>query len=226
MVSRLILHQVFKLRLLKVMRKQVVIVPVPTRDQKLAVGLAAEGGVEVSSFIFPLCPGAFVDKKGVSSDEIYISLECELVFKSEARLAMIYLCIHIYVPFTSSGRTSGRGRGRGRARGASGALAAAAAAMAGAAAGSAAAYAAYGFSYQASTSTPPSNRVSPVAFGAGPSPSSSGGYKQQNTGVVLPPHVSRYEGSASTSPNGEQINVTRVETGSSKKHKSNKGSTT
>ncbi|XP_028398663.1 chromatin-remodeling ATPase INO80-like [Dendronephthya gigantea] len=124
------------------------------------------------------------------------------------------------------GRTSGRGRGRGRARGASGALAAAAAAMAGAAAGSAAAYAAYGFSYQASAPTPPSNRVSPVAFGAGPSPSSGGGYKQQNTGVALPSHVSRHEGSANTPPDGEQINVTRVETNSSKNHKRNEGSTT
>ena len=102
------------------------------------------------------------------------------------------------------GRSTGRGRGRGRARGASGALAAAAAAMAGAAAGSAAAYAAYGFSYQANTPTPPSNRVSPVAFGAGPSPSSSGGYKQ-NTGVVHPPQV------ANTPTDGDQINVTRVD---------------
>ena len=74
---------------------------------------------------------------------------------------------HLVLP----GRTTARTRGRGRAKGTSGALAAAAAAMAGAAAGSAAAYAAYGFSYQGSASTPSSNRVSPVAVGAGVPPS-------------------------------------------------------
>lgn len=108
------------------------------------------------------------------------------------------------------GRGTGRTRGRGRARGASGALAAAAAAMAGAAAGSAAAYAAYGFSYQGSAPTPPSNRVSPVAFGAG-TPPSTGTYKQ-NTGLVLPHPVARYDGNTSTPTSVDQINVTRVDT--------------
>ncbi|CAB3990408.1 DNA helicase INO80-like [Paramuricea clavata] len=123
------------------------------------------------------------------------------------------------------GRTPSRGRGRGRARGASGALAAAAAAMAGAAAGSAAAYAAYGFSYQGNAPTPPSSRVSPVAFGAGPSPTSSGGHKQ-NTGVVLPPHVARHEGNTNTPADGDQINVTRVDTNVLKNEKENEADAT
>ena len=88
--------------------------------------------------------------------------------------------------------------------------------MAGAAAGSAAAYAAYGFSYQATTPTPPSSRVSPVALGAGLSPSSSGGYKQ-NTGVVHSPHVARNEGNTSNTPgdgDGYDKNVLKNEKGS------------
>jgi hypothetical protein len=103
-------------------------------------------------------------------------------------------------------------------------LAAAAAAMAGAAAGSAAAYAAYGFSYQANTPTPPSSRVSPVAFGAGPSPS-AGGYKQ-NTGVVHAAQVARYEGNANTPTDGEQINVTRVDANVLKHEKGSEGGAT
>lgn len=122
------------------------------------------------------------------------------------------------------GRTSGRGRGRGRARGASGALAAAAAAMAGAAAGSAAAYAAYGFSYQANTPTPPSSRVSPVALGAGPSPSSTGGYKQ-NTGVVHSPCVTRNEGNSGTPGDGDQVNVTRFDKNVLRNEKGSEGTT-
>ena len=122
------------------------------------------------------------------------------------------------------GRTPGRGRGRGRARGASGALAAAAAAMAGAAAGSAAAYAAYGFSYQANTPTPPSSRVSPVAFGAGPSPSTTGGYKQ-STGVVHSPHVARNEENTSTAGDGEQVNATRFDKNVLRNEKGSEGAT-
>lgn len=79
--------------------------------------------------------------------------------------------------------------------------------MAGAAAGSAAAYAAYGFSYQGSAPAAQSNRVSPVAFGAG-APSSSVAYKQ-NTGVVLPHPVARYEGNANIPGSGDEMNTTQ-----------------
>lgn len=152
--------------------------------------------------------GCCAPRKMCSQEENYFLQPC------------LYL---IYVSLL--GRTPSRGRGRGKARGASGALAAAAAAMAGAAAGSAAAYAAYGFSYQGNAPTPPSSRVSPVVFGAGPSPTSSGGHKQ-NTGVVLPPHVAKHEGNTNTPADGDQINVTRVDTNVLKNEKENEADAT